>query len=73
MEQSINFKSLEYTFAIGFYVDSITVVKSEINRELEKLKKEGTIKCSLEVDVSVLSGRRNRNYMIFRRIYICCL
>ena len=44
MEQSINFKSLEYTFAIGFYVDSITVVKSEINRELEKLKKEGTIK-----------------------------
>ena len=70
MEQSINFKSLEYTFAIGFYVDSITVVKSEINRELEKLK---TIKSSLEVDVSVLSGRRNRNYMIFRRIYICCL
>lgn len=66
-------KVWKYTFAIGFYVDSITVVKSEINRELEKLKKEGTIKSSLEVDVSVLSGRRNRNYMIFRRIYICCL
>lgn len=34
------------------------VVKGEINRVLEKLKKEGTIKSSLEVDVSVLSGKR---------------
>ena len=34
------------------------VVKGEINRVLEKLKKEGTIKSSLEVDISILSGKR---------------
>ena len=73
MGQSINYESLEYIFYICSYVDSITVVKSEINRVLEKLKKEGTIKSSLEVDISVLSGRRSKNYMIFRCIYISYL
>ena len=57
MGQSIYYEYLEYRLWNDSNVDSISVVKSEINRVLEKLKKEGVIKSGLEIDVSVVSGR----------------
>lgn len=57
MGQSIYYEYLEYRLWNDSNVDSISDVKSEINRVLEKLKKEGVIKSGLEIDVSVVSGR----------------
>ena len=35
---------------------SISVIRDEVNRELEKLKKEGIVKSALEVDLSITTG-----------------
>ena len=39
-------------------------IRGEVNKELEKLKKEGIVKSALEVDLSIMTGRNARSFLI---------
>lgn len=38
-------------------------IRGEVNKELEKLKKEGIVKSALEVDLSIMTGR-NASFLL---------
>ena len=39
-------------------------IRGEVNKELEKLKKEGIVKSALEVDLSIMTGKNARSFLI---------
>ena len=53
MEEWFCHNYLEYDIWNIEEIDVISVLKSNINRELEVLKKQGTIKSGLEVDLGI--------------------
>ena len=51
--QSVFPHSLLYNQSTNSPIESVMDVKGEINKVMEKLKKEGSIKSGLELDVSL--------------------
>lgn len=39
-------------------------IRGEVNKELEKLKKEGIVKSALEVDLSIMTSKNARSFLI---------
>ena len=59
LRQPASPRSLLYNQCTNSPIESVMDVKGEINKVMERLKKEGSIKSGLELDVSLSDAGKN--------------